>query len=96
MIDLKSKYAHVLLRPRITEKATALSGFGVYTFEIAHTSTKDDVIRAVRAYFEVMPVQVRIVRNPAKRVIVRGKKGVKPGVKKAYVYLKEGDKINLS
>jgi len=36
------------------------------------------------------------VKNPSKAVIVRGKRGVKSGVKKAYVYLKKGDNINLS
>lgn len=93
MIDLKSKYAHVLLRPRVTEKATAISAEGVYAFEVAEKATKKDVSAAVKAYFEVTPIQVRMVRNPAKRVIIRGKRGVKPGVKKAYVYLKEGDKL---
>jgi len=96
MENLKSKYANILLRPRITEKASAITEKGIYTFEVAGTATKKDVSAAVRAYFEVTPRKVTMVRNPAKRVIVRGKRGVKPGVKKAYVYLKEGDKINLS
>mgnify|MGYP001610033214 FL=1 len=93
MENLKSKYAHVLLRPRVTEKATAMSIQGVYAFEVAEKATKKDVSGAIRAYYEITPVQVRMARNPAKRVIVRGKKGIKPGVKKAYVYLKKGDKI---
>ncbi len=92
-MDLKSKYANILLRPRITEKATYLGDMSVYAFEISDEAGKKDVMAAVRAYFEVTPLKVRIVRNPAKRTIVRGKRGIKPGVKKAYVYLKEGDKL---
>lgn len=95
-MDLKSKYANILLRPRVTEKATYISEKGIFAFEVGDTATKDDVRRTVSTYFGVSPVKIRIARNPAKRVIIRGKRGVKQGVKKAYVYLKEGDKINLS
>lgn len=95
-MESKSKYANILTRSRITEKATSMAEKGVYAFEIAEGATKKDVVAAVRAYFSVLPAKVTIVRNPAKRVMIRNKRGVKPGVKKAYVYLKEGDKINLS
>lgn len=91
--NLKTKYANVLTRPRITEKATMLGQARIYAFEIAPSADKKTVSAAIKAYFGVSPNKVRILRNPAKRVIVRGKRGVKPGVKKAYVYLKEGDKI---
>jgi large subunit ribosomal protein L23 len=91
--DLKSKHANTLLRPRITEKANLLAGENVHAFEVAPGATKQEVAEAVRAFYKVTPVKVRIVKNPAKEVFVRGKKGVKAGVKKAYVYLKEGDKI---
>jgi len=43
----------------------------------------------------VKPEKVRVAAIPAKKVFVRGKKGVKSGGKKAYVYLKKGDKIEL-
>ncbi|HEY4516132.1 MAG TPA: 50S ribosomal protein L23 [Candidatus Paceibacterota bacterium] len=91
--DLKTKYSNVILRPRITEKATALSEKGVYVFEIAPEANKISVAKAIKAYFDVTPIKVRIVLNPSKNVVVRGKRGVKSGVKKAYVYLKKGDKI---
>ncbi len=91
--DLKAKYADILLRPRITEKANLVAEKNVHTFEVAFSATKGQVAEAVKAYYKVSPVKVRIVKNPAKTVLVRGKKGKKAGVKKAYVYLKEGDKI---
>ncbi len=92
-IDLKSKYADILLRPRITEKANLMAGENVHAFEIAPKATKKEVVEAVKAFYKVVPVKIRMVKNPAKKVFIRGKKGTKPGVKKAYVYLKEGDKI---
>ncbi|NLE07367.1 MAG: 50S ribosomal protein L23 [Parcubacteria group bacterium] len=92
-LDLKVKYANVLLRPRITEKANFAAESNVHTFEISTSATKKQVLEAVKAFYKVTPVKVNIVKNPAKTVFVRGKKGVKSGVKKAYVYLKKGDKL---
>lgn len=91
--DLKTKYSDVLLRPRITEKASFIAESKVYTFEIAADATKRQVAEAVKVFYEVTPIKVNIVKNPSKEIFVRGKKGTSAGVKKAYVYLKEGDKI---
>ncbi len=91
--DLKAKYADILLRPRITEKANFVADRNIYTFEVSEKSTKDNIAGAIKAFYKVTPIKVNIVRNPSKTVFVRGKKGVRSGVKKAYVYLKKGDKI---
>lgn len=91
--NLKSKYANVLVRPRITEKATFVAESNVHTFEIASDATKQQVTEAIKIFYKVNPVKVNIVKNPGKEVFVRGKKGIKAGVKKAYVYLKKGDKF---
>jgi large subunit ribosomal protein L23 len=91
--DLKAKYAGTLIRPRITEKANLLMTENIHTFEVAPLATKNQVSEAVKAYYKVTPIKVRMVRNPNKKVFIRGKKGIKAGVKKAYVYLKKGDKM---
>lgn len=93
-INLKSK--NVLLKPRITEKA-ALSAdkLNVYVFEVLKSSTKKSILASVRDAYGVTPISVRVAKIPSKKVIVRGKRGVKKGGKKAYVYLKKGDKIEL-
>lgn len=91
--DLKAKYADILLRPRITEKASFVMESNVHTFEVASNATKKQVTEAIKAFYKVMPLKINIVKNPKKEVFVRGKKGIKAGVKKAYVYLKKGDKI---
>lgn len=90
-----SRHASAILRPRITEKSGLLSQGGVYTFEIATGANKNSVAHAVRALYKVAPVKVAIVNAPAKNVFVRGRKGVVPGVRKALVTLKKGDKIDF-
>jgi large subunit ribosomal protein L23 len=95
MADLnkKAKYADIMLRPRITEKANFAAEKNVHTFEVAKSATKKQIAEAVKVFYKVTPVKINIVKNPAKKVFVRGRKGEKAGVKKAYVYLKKGDKI---
>lgn len=90
--------AHVLSRPRITEKATDAVSRGVYVFDIAPESNKRMVMQAVSLLYKVMPRRVTIVTIHPKRVrnMRTGRVGVKQGGKKAYVYLKEGDTITLA
>lgn len=88
----------VLLRPRITEKATLKAESGVYVFEVSKGASKKDIAEAVKFYYKVSPVKVNITKTPSKRIfsrMSRGQRGVKSGVKKAYVYLKKGDKIEV-
>jgi len=85
----------VILRPRITEKATDKQQENVYVFEIYPNATKRTVSEVIHNIYKVTPRKVNIVKTPAKRVSVRGKRGMKKSVKKAYVYLKEGDRIEV-
>lgn len=96
MSKLNLKPNSVLKRPRITEKAAlGADKNNVYVFEVFEKATKGSVSASIREAYKVTPEKVRIARAPAKNVFVRGKRGVKSGVKKAYVYLKKGDKIEI-
>lgn len=87
----------ILIRPRITEKAAALSETNnVYTFEVTPAATKTTVKRAIKEIYKVAPAKVNIVNLPSKKVVVKGKQGTTKGVIKALVYLKKGDKIDLA
>lgn len=88
----------VLMRPRVTEKAAMLTSGNVYTFDVRKEATKKDVTTAVSALYKVTPVKVRIVNSPSKRVAMRKRRGfgIAPGVKKAYVFLKDGESITLA
>lgn len=90
--------AHILKHAHITEKATMHQAGSVYTFDVATSATKRDVIRAVEAIYKVKPQKVAMVKVPSKKVrsARTGKVGVKQGGKKAYVYLKSGETITVS
>lgn len=91
----ESKIESVIKRPRVTEKATFSASKNVYVFDISLQANKAQVAKAVAHVYSVTPRKVRIVRVPSKQVFVRGAWGIKKGGRKAYVYLKEGDKIEI-
>ncbi len=89
-------FSKMIIRPRITEKGTDLAHFvNAYVFEVAPQATKRDIIKGIFEIYKVTPVDVRVVPIRSKTVFVRGKKGQTRSGKKAYVYLKKGDKIEF-
>ncbi|MEK7187047.1 MAG: 50S ribosomal protein L23 [Patescibacteria group bacterium] len=91
------KPVNVLIRPRVTEKAAlASSKSNVHVFEVSEKATRRSVSESVKQAFEVTPEKVRLLSISKKQIFRRGKKGVKGGGKKAYVYLKKGDKIEIA
>ena len=87
----------ILEKPHFTEKSVNMGEKNVYTFEVKRDATKFQVRDAVKALYNVTPVKVNIVnKRPALRPKGSTNRMVKvPGMKKAYVYLKKGDTINL-
>lgn len=85
-----------LIRPKITEKSTLVSNRNVFTFEVEREATKSSIKHDIKSLYNVTPIKVTIVNTPAKKVMSRGKVGRTRAPKKAYIYLKEGDTINIS
>lgn len=85
-----------ILSPRITEKASLQSNVNAYTFVVEKSATKLTIISEMKTKHKVTPVKVNITNLPAKRVFVKGRHGVKSGLKKAIVFLKKGDTIKLA
>lgn len=86
----------VIVRPRITEKAAVKAEVArAYAFEVTPRATKITIAQAIKELYKVTPVKVNIVNLPSKKVFTKGKRGVKAGTRKAYVFLKEGDKIEF-
>ena len=90
----------VLRKPRMTEKATITPEVSnAYVFDIDPRATKTDVKEAVKEIYKVSPTKVNITKVPKKSVERRRarsvKKGFRAGGKKAYIYLKKGDKIEF-
>jgi ribosomal protein L23 len=79
----------------VTEKGAFLSTEDrmVYVFEVSRFATKHDVAKSVAGLYKVVPEKVAILKVPAKRSFVRGRITKGKTGRKAYVYLKKGDKI---
>ncbi len=86
----------VILSPRITEKAAMISGNNVYTFNVAIKANKIQIKRAIIAQYKVTPLKVNVVAQKAQKVTKRGRKVHQAATKKAMVYLKKGDTIELA
>lgn len=88
----------ILIAPRITEKGAYLAERGAYVFNVARDANKKEITEAVRAVYKVTPRKIAIVTVPSKRVQTRGtnRTGHTSRGKKAYVYLKAGDTIELA
>ena len=95
-ISMQKHSGQVIKKPLISEKAVSATEKNQYVFVVAMDATKQSIMKAVEAIYKVKPVKVNIVRGLQKKVIVRGRRGQKAAVKKAYVFLKKGDKIEIA
>jgi large subunit ribosomal protein L23 len=85
----------IIKNPRITEKGSMLMESNVYVFDVEKNANKNEVKKAIFSIYKVKPVKVNIVKVEEKKIMTRGKVGVKSGGKKALVYLETGDKIEF-
>lgn len=89
----------MVLKPRMSEKTYGLSQTGnVYVFNVPEGATKQSVASAVAAQFGVgvTNVNITVIKGKAKRTVRKGGRpvqGQRSDIKKAYVTLKEGDKL---
>lgn len=91
--------AHSIIRaPWFSEKALVATEKGVYTFEVPKSATKAQIAGAVKEIFGVTPRKVRIVHLPGKVKAMRTQRGygVRAARHKAYVYVAEGESIQLA
>lgn len=89
---------NTVLRPRLSEKTFGLSSASVYVFDVPSSANKQTVAHAVAAQFDVTVVNVNItnIKGKAKRLIRKGGRpvnGQRSDIRKAYVTLKEGQKL---
>ncbi len=97
-ITTLTKSADYILRgPRITEKAAYATVKGMYVFMVAVDATKRDIVAAVKQVYKVTPIKVNVVRVAPRKFVssMRRRRGTIKGYKKAYVFLKKGDKIDM-
>ena len=85
----------VIIGVKITEKSALKADKNIYTFNVAMDVTKNEVKKQIKKIYKVDPIKINIIKSKGKTVTVRGKKGVRKSTKKAMVYLKKSDKINI-
>ncbi len=89
---------HLIILPRVSEKTYAQSlSNNTYVFNVGTVANKQQIAAAVTAQFSVTVTGIRTAIQKGKNIrgVRKGKTvtGVRKNIKKAYVTLKEGDKI---
>lgn len=85
----------VLMSPLLSEKTTRAESTGTYTFSVAMTATKPEIIQAVERVYGIRPKQVRTVVVEGKEARFGRQTGRRIGWKKAYVTLPKGSTISI-
>lgn len=85
----------IIKNPRITEKASYAGEQNVYTFDVAQSANKTEIRKAIFSLYKVKPLKVNVLTIPRKNIMSKGKAGVRGGGRKAFVYLKKGEKIEF-
>lgn len=92
---MKNAYS-IIKSPVITEKSTAQAAQGnKVVFWVDTKANKNDIKEAVQKAFNVRVLDVNTQKVPGKIKRMGKYAGQKPTRKKAYITLKEGDKIGI-
>lgn len=90
---MKDNY-RIILRPVITEKSTLMKDVNrEVCFEVDRRANKNEIKKAVEQLFKVKVERVRTQNKRGKTRRVGRSEGKKKDWKKAYVKLKEGEKM---
>ena len=94
--DSRYKQAYrVLVKPLVTEKATALGVNNKYVFIVNINTNKLEVAKAIYAVYGVKPISVNIVKMKGKAVSRGRIKGKRKDFKKAIVTLAKDQQIQV-
>lgn len=90
-----ARYAGLLVKPHVSEKAAVLAEKNVYVFDVPLSANKIEIKKAVEAIYGVSVIAVRTQRGIGKAV-KRGRiAGRRSTWKKALVEVKKGQTLNL-
>ncbi len=87
---------NIIIRPVVTEKSTNYrEKQNVYVFIVSRDANKIQIKKAINDLFNVDPLSVNTLNIKGKLKRVRYKYGYTSSYKKAYIKLKDGDKIAI-
>jgi large subunit ribosomal protein L23 len=85
----------IIIKPIITEQTMSLMEDNKYAFYVDKRANKVEIKKAIQEIFDVKVDKVRTLNTKGKLRRMGRYQGYTPNRKKAYVTLREGDKIEL-
>ena len=92
----KEHYYDIIKSPAITEKGTMVSEHNQVVFNVASTATKPAIKKAVEGLFGVKVKAVNTLVRKGKLRRFKGQQALLSDVKKAYVTLEEGQRLDVT
>ena len=92
----KEHWYDIIKSPAITEKATLASEHNQVVFNVARTATKPEIKKAVEGLFCVKVKAVNTLVRKGKQRRFKGQLALLADVKKAYVTLEEGQRLDVT
>ncbi len=92
----KEHYYDIIKSPAITEKGTLVSEHNQVVFNVARTATKPEIKKAVEGLFGVKVKAVNTLIRKGKKRRFKGQVAMLSDVKKAYVTLEEGQRLDVT
>ena len=86
----------IIKKPVLTEKSSSLESLGKYVFIVSPESNKAQIKKAIEQIFKVEVRGVNIINIYGKTKVFKGRKGKRPGFKKAIITTKDMKKIEFS
>jgi large subunit ribosomal protein L23 len=92
----KEHYYDIIKSPAITEKGTLISESNQVVFNVARDATKPAIKKAVEGLFGVKVKAVNTLVRKGKLKRFKGQPAILGDVKKAYVTLEEGSRLDVT
>ncbi len=87
---------NTIIRPIMSEKTTAASAHNQVVFQVCTSASKPQIRGAVESLFKVKVVAVNTQIRKGKTKNFKGRPGLRPDIKLAYVTLAEGQSIDVA
>jgi len=92
----KEHYYDIIKSPAVTEKGTLVSEKNQVVFNVARTATKPEIKKAIEGLFGVKVKAVNTLVRKGKQRRFKGQLAMLSDVKKAYVTLEEGQRLDVT
>ena len=96
MKTMDARHYDIIVAPVVTEKATVASEHNKIVFKVSAKATKPQIKDAIEKLFDVKVKSVNTLVRKGKQRRFRGQPATLSDVKKAYVTLEEGQRLDVT